>query len=168
VTFAEETSPIFTQATMAGRVRMILAGRAAERIVCGDVSGGAGGNDGSDLAQATALVAAMRGSYGLRETLRWTGPPGEASNALAFDLDFRRAVERDLKNYDRQTHAIARRYRDRICALATQLVELRQVDFHRPERSEASDLASSLSGLRTSQNTRRTTTGGRNPPPTPA
>jgi len=50
------------------RLTYLLAGRAAEEIVLGSVSGGAGGMDGSDLAMATRLAIDMVTAYGL------TGP----------------------------------------------------------------------------------------------
>lgn len=43
---------------------MLMAGRAAEQIVVGSVSAGAGGTDDSDLARATKLALAMERSLG--------------------------------------------------------------------------------------------------------
>ncbi len=43
----------------------ILAGRAAEELVCGDVCAGSGGSDHSDLALATNLAVQMEAVYGL-------------------------------------------------------------------------------------------------------
>jgi len=46
----------------------MLAGRAAERLVLGDVSAGAGGDETSDLGQATRLAMAIETQLGLGET----------------------------------------------------------------------------------------------------
>lgn len=43
------------QADFQGNLAVLLAGRAAERLILGTVSGGAGGSEHSYLAQATAL-----------------------------------------------------------------------------------------------------------------
>ncbi|RJL15837.1 AAA family ATPase [Paracoccus siganidrum] len=48
-----------------GEIAYNLAGRAAERLVLGDVSGGAGGTSDSDLAQATRLALAIDVILGL-------------------------------------------------------------------------------------------------------
>ena len=46
----------------------MLAGRAAEEIVCGEISAGAGGPAHSDLAKATKLAAMAEGAYCLGST----------------------------------------------------------------------------------------------------
>jgi len=47
------------------RLAYLLAGRAAEEVVLGGVSGGAGGMEGSDLALATRLAVDMVTAYGV-------------------------------------------------------------------------------------------------------
>jgi hypothetical protein len=47
------------------QVRALLAGRAAEEVILGSPSGGAGGTDASDLARATALASMVVASSGL-------------------------------------------------------------------------------------------------------
>ena len=52
---------------------LALAGRAAEEIICGEVSAGAGGPAHSDLAKATRLAAMAEASYCIGSTgLTWT------------------------------------------------------------------------------------------------
>ncbi|MFY0735338.1 AAA family ATPase [Aurantimonas sp. NFXS3] len=51
------------------QVVALLAGRAAEEVILGAASAGAGGSDSSDLAQATRLVARTEGSLGLGSSL---------------------------------------------------------------------------------------------------
>ncbi|MBI1201937.1 MAG: AAA family ATPase [Rhodopseudomonas sp.] len=43
----------------------LLAGRAAEELIFGEVTAGAGGSEGSDLARATALATRLETAYGL-------------------------------------------------------------------------------------------------------
>lgn len=47
-----------------GQLAVLMAGRAAERLVLGTVSGGAGGSEHSDLAQVTAMATAMEKQLG--------------------------------------------------------------------------------------------------------
>ena len=49
-------------------LKLLLAGRAAEEIVCGEISAGAGGPAHSDLAKATKLAAMAEGAYCLGST----------------------------------------------------------------------------------------------------
>ena len=46
-------------------LRRLLAGRAAEEVVLGEVLGGVGGSLESDLAQATYIATAALASYGV-------------------------------------------------------------------------------------------------------
>ena len=59
----------------------LLAGRAAEEIVLGQPSSGAGGNGGSDLAQATRLAATASTALGLDDAagLVWSGTLDEVT-----------------------------------------------------------------------------------------
>lgn len=76
----------------------ILAGRAAETLVFGDPSQGAGGPAGSDLAQATELAAALEISYGLGQSGPvWLGQPTEAIAGLRIDTHLRQRVRRHLE-----------------------------------------------------------------------
>lgn len=56
----------------------MLGGRAAEQVVFGRASGGAGGANDSDLARCSALIAAAHLSYGLRDSLVYLAEPDEA------------------------------------------------------------------------------------------
>jgi len=52
---------------------LLLAGRAAEEAICGEVSAGAGGSAHSDLAKATKLASLAEASFGLGSTgLSWS------------------------------------------------------------------------------------------------
>ncbi|ETD90349.1 ATPase AAA [Rhodobacter capsulatus YW2] len=70
-----------TQALLADLERELatmMAGRAAERLIFGDVTAGAGGDASSDLAQATRLAAAIEAQLGLGET----GPVWQSGDDL--------------------------------------------------------------------------------------
>jgi cell division protease FtsH len=56
---------LLTQDSVEGRAVVLLCGRAAERLLIGNVGLGAGGDDESDLAQVTQLVATLHASAGL-------------------------------------------------------------------------------------------------------
>jgi hypothetical protein len=79
-----------------------LAGRAAEPVVVGAPTAGAGGEGQSDLAAATSLLAALRASYGLYDQLVWRAPPEAASAVVNRDPALRRKIEADLARLYRQ------------------------------------------------------------------
>jgi len=57
-------------------IAQLLAGREAERLICGDVSAGAGGHENSDLAKATKLAVGVEASFGLGSLGPiWLGQP---------------------------------------------------------------------------------------------
>lgn len=63
-------------ADIEAEIAYALAGRAAERLILGDVSGGAGGTSDSDLAQATRLALAIDVILGLSaDGPVWTAAP---------------------------------------------------------------------------------------------
>lgn len=69
----------------AGRIRahlaVMLAGRAAEAIILGEASDGAGGPPDSDLAKATLLATHMVSALGMAGDLLWIGEPSPAGLA---------------------------------------------------------------------------------------
>lgn len=66
---------LLTKAEMDVSMVQLLAGRAAEEVLLGEVSSGAGGGEDSDLAKATLLAAASVCAYGLEDNLVWSGMP---------------------------------------------------------------------------------------------
>ena len=75
-----------------------LAGRAAERLVFGHVSTGAGGDPESDLAKSTRLATALEASWGLGSSLIWLGPVDGGEARLRDDPDLRSRVEAHLRD----------------------------------------------------------------------
>ncbi|WP_162801441.1 hypothetical protein [Azospirillum brasilense] len=107
---------------------MLLAGRAAEEAVLGDVSTGAGGDDRSDLARATALAAAALQAYGLgdgADGLLWRGipTPDTLAATLALRPDMGNRVSALLATAYAEATAEILRCRERLETLARLLVE---------------------------------------------
>jgi cell division protease FtsH len=90
-----EDSP-FTRAALERRLRCLLAGRAAEEILFGEPSSGAGGAEESDLAKATMLSVTAIASWGLgrSQPLLWRGAPTATTlhETLARDPTLEREV----------------------------------------------------------------------------
>lgn len=74
-----------------------LGGRAAEIIMFGEPSGGAGGDATSDLARATQTAAAMEMSWGLGDDLVWLGDPETVLARLRIEPFLRARVEAHLR-----------------------------------------------------------------------
>lgn len=79
------------------RLAVDLAGRAAERLILGDVSMGAGGSADSDIARATAVAAALEISWGLGDTMVWLATPEAAMGQLRLDPLLRARVASHLQ-----------------------------------------------------------------------
>ncbi|MBM2323653.1 MULTISPECIES: AAA family ATPase [Marivita] len=82
---------------MEAALALDLAGRAGEIAVFGEPSGGAGGEEGSDLASATLLAVAIEASLGLGDRLVWQGSPQTVLDHLPLDGDLRARVEGHLR-----------------------------------------------------------------------
>jgi ATP-dependent Zn protease len=104
-----------------------LAGRAAEPVVVGAPTAGAGGEGQSDLAAATSLLAALRASYGLYDQLVWRAPPEAASAVVNRDPALRRKIEADLARLYRQALRLMRERRPQVEAIADQLLARRRL-----------------------------------------
>jgi cell division protease FtsH len=82
---------------MEAALALDLAGRAGEIAAFGEPSGGAGGKEGSDLANATLLAVAIEASLGLGDRLVWQGSPQTVLDRLPLDGDLRARVEGHLR-----------------------------------------------------------------------
>lgn len=74
-----------------------LGGRAAEILIFGEPSGGAGGDANSDLARATQTAAALELSWGLGDDLVWLGDPETVLARLRLEPLLRARVEARLQ-----------------------------------------------------------------------
>lgn len=96
----------------------MLAGRAAEEVVLGEVSDGAV----ADLESATRMLADAHGVHGLGATLIHRGDP---IAQLQFDRELREVVERDLQRQYARAVALMRRRRVVLERIADALVQRR-------------------------------------------
>ncbi|WP_128255386.1 AAA family ATPase [Falsirhodobacter deserti] len=113
-------------ADMQNRMAQLLAGRAAERLVMGDVSAGAGGGPDSDLAMATAIASGIQMRYGL-------GGYGPVWNTdpealLAHDSDALFRVRRELENAEKRATQILALHRPLLEKMAEALITTRDMD----------------------------------------
>jgi cell division protease FtsH len=89
VTFFDPETEAVTRDVIERRMAVALAGRAAEQVLLGDVTAGAGGADTSDLAVANGLAFRAVAAWGLshQDALRWYGDcPPEQLLAIRPDL----------------------------------------------------------------------------------
>ncbi|WP_052715595.1 AAA family ATPase [Devosia chinhatensis] len=105
-----------------------LAGRAAEEVILGDPSMGAGGSDDSDLAVATRYVGMLHVSGGLGERFLYQGGTSELPHVLAINPRLAAAVEAELRQLYARTMHLVRQHADRIVAVAEELMAHRQLN----------------------------------------
>lgn len=115
---------IETRVTAQARLTTLLAGYAAEQLVFGEVSSGAGNGPGSDLACATDLARRMHFEWGMGDVL--THLP--ASGAILRPGDaVDRAVQDVLGTCLEQAEGILRQNRDRLITVAEVLLTEREI-----------------------------------------
>lgn len=111
------------------RLVVLLAGRAAEEVVLGTASSGAGGGATSDLAQATGLALRASVSLGLDPDhgLLWRGEPDDRTAPTMLECDPRLAgrIRLRLAGAHEQASVLVRRRFAAVSALAEALVERR-------------------------------------------
>jgi cell division protease FtsH len=110
-------------------LEVILAGRVGEELILGAGSHGAGGEAGSDLDRATAMAAAMAGSFGLAgaSPLVYLGAAKNSRDFMAFE-DIRVSVRKELESAATSCRELLERHRDGVKAVAGRLVERGRVD----------------------------------------
>ncbi|MHC2676990.1 cell division protease FtsH [Bradyrhizobium diazoefficiens] len=106
------------------RVVAALCGRAAERLLVGNVSVGSGLSDQSDMAMATRLIGSLH-TTGLAGELAFTADQGHALQAVSRDRTLRRRVEADLVRLEKEAERLVKRNRRAILAIADMLAETR-------------------------------------------
>lgn len=107
------------------RVIEVLSGRAAEIVLLGEASTGAGGNERSDLATATRMLAAMTLSCGLADDLVYRANTENALAELRHDLAARRGVNDELKRLQARAVEVVRKHRTQVADVADALVRRR-------------------------------------------
>ncbi|WP_282586237.1 AAA family ATPase [Lichenifustis flavocetrariae] len=102
-----------------------LGGAAAEEVILGERSVGAGGVKGSDLARTTEILAILRVSFGLADALAFRAPHDEAIALLESDPVLRKAVEADMRRLMSRAGRIVEDNRAAVEAIAAALQERR-------------------------------------------
>ena len=121
VTHAERHVIHQRSSELAAALAVDMAGRAAERVVFGEASAGAGGAADSDLARATTMAVAMEGSWGLGERLSWLGDPETIAARLRLDPPLAARVEDHLRRAEERALRILQAQRPTLKAIATAL-----------------------------------------------
>jgi len=100
-----------------------MAGRAAERVVFGEASAGAGGAADSDLARATTMAVAMEAAWGLGDRLTWSGDPETVAARLRLDPPLAARVEAHLRRAEVRALQILQAQRPILEEIATALCD---------------------------------------------
>lgn len=103
----------------------LMAGRAAERLVLGDIGSGAGGPPGSDLDRATRIAVATELNFGMGSFGRIYLDP---DRMLPIDGRVRAAVDKHLEAAEMQARGILVRHRAALERLADRLERERYLD----------------------------------------
>jgi len=115
-----------TRSWIEERVIEALSGRAAEIVILGEASTGAGGNERSDLANATGMLAALTLSCGLADDdLVYLARAEHALTELRTDPAARRQVNADLKRLQARAVEIVRERRAQVADVAEALIRRR-------------------------------------------
>jgi cell division protease FtsH len=124
-----------------GTLCCLMGGRAAEQLVLGEYSAGAGGGSDSDLAKATQIATAAEISWGLGSSRVWLGDAEHGVSRLVQDAMLRQKIEVQLSRAECEAGRLLEIHREVLIDLATALC--------RHHRIEGSDLARLLSRLQT-------------------
>jgi ATP-dependent Zn protease len=114
-----------TAAAIDSYMAALLAGRAAEEVLLGEISAGSGGRQGSDLSRATSLAAKAELSLGMSDQkLIWypPGSPEELARLFALRPDISQQVSERLDHAYSKAKEIISRQADLVLKLAAQLV----------------------------------------------
>jgi ATP-dependent Zn protease len=123
VTHAERHVIHQRRAELEAALAVDMAGRAAELLVFGEVSAGAGGAADSDLARATAMAVAMEAAWGLGDRLTWCGDPETIAPRLRLDPPLAARVEDHLRRAEDRALRIMQAQRPVLEEIATALCD---------------------------------------------
>jgi ATP-dependent Zn protease len=115
-----------TEKDLFAKIRIMLGGTAAEEVVFGNRSIGAGGVEGSDLDQATRLAYRLVGSYGLGKSLRYQAGANRFDESFLPTPELRAEVDGLLAREYRATKELLTKEKARLMRLSAELV----VDRH--------------------------------------
>ncbi|MDW5313000.1 AAA family ATPase [Rhizobium sp. PL01] len=111
-----------TEKELLAKIRMMLGGAAAEEVVFGTRSIGAGGVEGSDLDQATRLAYRLVGSYGLGKWMRYQFPAKRVDESFVPMPELRVEVDGILAREYRAAKELLAKEKTRLMRLAAELV----------------------------------------------
>jgi hypothetical protein len=114
-----------TLADIENRVTSILSAGVAERVLLGAASTGSGGDDGSDLGVATAMLSIIYASTCLAGHLFHISASDDALAAVRADPILRRKVEQHLQRIEKRATQLVELHRDGIAAVAEALAASR-------------------------------------------
>jgi SpoVK/Ycf46/Vps4 family AAA+-type ATPase len=116
-----------TEKDLLANMRIMLGGTAAEEVIFGNRSIGAGGVEGSDLEQATRLAYRLVGSYGLGKWLRYQVGSTRVDESFVPTPELRVEVDGILAREYRATKDLLTKEKARLMRLAAELVVDRQM-----------------------------------------
>ncbi|UIK06594.1 AAA family ATPase [Neorhizobium galegae] len=111
-----------TEKDLLAKIRIFLGGTAAEDVVFGVRSIGAGGSEGSDLDQATRLAYRFVGSYGLGKSLRYQVDASKVDNRFVPSAELRQEVDAILAREYRAAKELMAKEKARLLRLSAELV----------------------------------------------
>lgn len=118
--------PFMTPETAEEVLQELLAGRAAERLILGQVSSGAGEGVSSDLAQATTLVVKMQTEWGFSPGAPvWQ--PASSLMTLGLPAALKSSVEQRLGAAELAAETCLRQHQDVLLRLTDILLERREL-----------------------------------------
>jgi len=116
-----------TRAMIEKAVVQMLAGRAAEEVLLGEPSTGAGGSASSDLARATQTLGMMHLSSGLGEQMSFRADAAGVPGILAINERAARAVGADLQRLYARPLELIRENALLVRAVADELIKRRHL-----------------------------------------
>lgn len=107
----------------------LLAGRAAETLILGDVGIGSGGNSASDLAQATKLAINAETSFGLgqQHPLLYRSV-NDSPSILSLDKQLASNTHKRLVQAEQMASELLSKNKDHLILLATRLSDAKVLD----------------------------------------
>lgn len=119
-------APPATRAEIEGHLAMRLGGRAAEEVITGEASAGAGGSDDSDLAIATDLALRLEVRFGMGTSSLLYRRDAEA--ALLADPDLVGRVTAHLDRALARAKAVIAEEREAVLSLVERLIAARVIE----------------------------------------
>lgn len=122
--FESHDRGLSTRADFEAMVVRMLSARAAEEVILGEPSQGAGGAADSDISHATQIASMIEGAFGLGSSLVYRAAPDDVGDLLN-DPTFRAKIDATLKALYERALELVREHEVGIVAIADVLVERR-------------------------------------------